>query len=93
MQFFKCHFLFAFLLLFGVFAEGYKILGIFPTAWSSHWKVGSSVLKQLAAAEHDITFVSRYELKTPKVRNVLLTDYPEGENVSGSFQGLCFLYV
>lgn len=60
-------------------AEGHKILGVFPTPWKSHWNVGASVLKQLARAGHDITFVSPFELREPNVRNVILTNYPDSE--------------
>lgn len=71
-----------FLNLIAVFistSESYKILGVFPTQWKSHWSVGASVLKQLASAGHDVTFVSPFELKAPNVRNAILTNYPQGE--------------
>lgn len=63
--------------LFGAI-ECYKILGVFPTQWKSHWNLGSSILRQLAAAGHDITYISPFELNEVNVKNVILTDYPEG---------------
>lgn len=59
-------------------SEGFKVLSVFPTPWQSHWKIGVSVIKQLAAVGHDITLVSPYELKEPNIRNALLTNYPQG---------------
>lgn len=64
--------------LFLVTSEGFKVLGVFPTQWQSHWKIGVSVVKQLASVGHDITLVSPFELKEPNIRNALLTNYPEG---------------
>lgn len=61
--------------------EGHKILGICPTRWNSHWSLGAAIMKELARSGHDITFVSPFELKEPNVRNIILTNYPEGENV------------
>jgi hypothetical protein len=66
------------LFLFG-FCESYKILGVFPTLYKSHWNIGVSVLKQLTAAGHEVTLISPYELKEPNVRNVLLTNFPAGD--------------
>lgn len=59
-------------------SESYKILGVFPTTWKSHWKIGASVCKQLALAGHDVTIVSPFELREPNVRNVILTNVPVG---------------
>lgn len=56
----------------------YKVLSVFPTQWKSHWKLGASILRELAAAGHDITYISPFELKERNIKNVLLTDYPEG---------------
>lgn len=75
----KFQLLISFILLFVATSNGSRILGVFPTPWTSHWKVGSSVVQQLAKAGHDITFVSRFELKTVNIRNVILTNYPEGK--------------
>jgi hypothetical protein len=60
-------------------SESLKILGVFPTTWKSHWSVGASVLKQLAAADHDVTFVSPFELKVKNVENVILSDQATSE--------------
>lgn len=68
-----------FVVLLAVGAECYKILGVFPTIWKSHWQIGATVMKQLAAAGHDVTIVSPFELKEKNVRNVILTNYPRGE--------------
>lgn len=34
-------------------------------------------MRQLAAAGHEITVISPFELKQPNVHNVVLTDFPE----------------
>lgn len=70
------------LVLFCATSEAYKILGVFPTQWKSHGILGSSVMKQLAAAGHDVTIVSPFETNQKNVCDVILTNYPEGENVN-----------
>lgn len=35
--------------------EGYKILGVFPTAAKSHWAVGEGVMKALGEAGHEVS--------------------------------------
>lgn len=57
-------------------SNGYNILGVFPTQWKSHWKIGLSVLKQLAVQGHNVTFVSPFRAEEKNIRNVMLTDYP-----------------
>lgn len=69
-----------FLVLLCATSEAYKILGVFPTQWKSHGILGSSVMKQLAAAGHDVTIVSPFETNQKNVRDVILTNYPKGEN-------------
>lgn len=65
------------LAIFLAFSESYKILGVFPTNWQSHWIIGTSVMKQLTAAGHEVTLVSPFELKENNVRNAILTDFPK----------------
>lgn len=61
-------------------SESFKILAVFPTIWKSHWAIGASVLKNLAYAGHDVTFVSPYEVKNMQnFQNVILTNYPDGK--------------
>lgn len=72
-----------FLILFVLLCDtskAYKILGVFPTQWKSHGILGSSVMKQLAFAGHDVTIVSPFETNERNVRDVILTNYPKGEN-------------
>lgn len=73
-------------------SETHKILGVFPTQFKSHWTVGISVLKPLVAAGHEVTLVSPFELKDQKVRNVILTDYPQGENRDNWRYGIETIY-
>lgn len=61
------------------FSESYKILAVFPTTYSSHWKIGVSISKQLALAGHDVTTISPFEINEPNIRNVLLSNVPKGE--------------
>lgn len=42
-----------------------KILGMFPMAAYSHYRLGSILLKELAARGHDVTFISAFPQKTP----------------------------
>jgi hypothetical protein len=79
MNIFRISDLFVLLAIFFSSSDGFKILGVFPTLWKSHWNVGASVLKHLANAGHDVTFVSPFELHMSNLRNVILTNYPEGD--------------
>jgi hypothetical protein len=80
MKLFKSELFLSLISILTINSEGSKILGVFPTKWKSHWSVGASVLKQLASSGHDVTFVSPFELSAGNVRNVILTNYPEGIN-------------
>lgn len=71
--------LMTFLMLLVSIVNSYKILTVFPTTWKSHWKIGTSVVKYLAAAGHDVTFVSQYKFKATNVRNIVLIDLPQGK--------------
>lgn len=56
--------LFAILLLFALTsANAYRILGVFPTAATSHYKIGSALMKGLAAKGHNVTMVAAYTEK------------------------------
>lgn len=68
--------------LFIVFSvsESFRVLGVFPTTWKSHWTIGTSILKQLSSAGHDVTLVSPFELKTENMRNVILRGQPTSEH-------------
>jgi len=59
--------------------EAHKILGVFPTSWKSHWKIGASVMTELANAGHDVTVISPFAIEAPNLRNVLLTNYFESK--------------
>lgn len=45
--------------------ENYRILGIFPTTAPSHFFLGSSLMKALAEAGHDVTIIAPFEEKEP----------------------------
>lgn len=64
----------------------YKILGVFPTPAPSHYNVGKSLMKGLAAAGHDVTIASPFKEKNPiknyrevQLTKILESDGPEGE--------------
>lgn len=40
------------------FATGYKILGVFPTSFKSHYILGRALMKKLAEEGHEVTFVT-----------------------------------
>lgn len=42
-----------------------KVLGVFPVISSSHFAIGSSIIKSLNSAGHEVTVVSPYPLKKP----------------------------
>lgn len=46
-------------------ANGYKILGIFPTASPSHHITGNALMKGLAAAGHEVTVISPFPHTRP----------------------------
>ncbi|XP_055384245.1 UDP-glucosyltransferase 2-like [Condylostylus longicornis] len=54
-----------FILLLFVTANGYKILGIFPTMAKSHFIVGSSLMKGLVDKGHEVTVISAFPQSTP----------------------------
>lgn len=45
--------------------NGFKILGVFPTMAKSHYITGSSLMKALAAAEHEVTVLSPFRENKP----------------------------
>lgn len=45
--------------------ESYKILGLFATNFKSHFIVGSSLMKGLAAAGHEVTVISPFPQSKP----------------------------
>ncbi|XP_059612720.1 UDP-glycosyltransferase UGT5-like [Phlebotomus argentipes] len=46
-------------------ASGYNILGVFPTPGRSHYILGSSLMKGLAQAGHNVTIVAAYKQEIP----------------------------
>ena len=80
MTHFICNSLFIFIALLSRVVESDRILGVFPTGWKSHWKIGTSIVKQLANVGHDVTIISPFEFKEPNVQNVLLTNFPQGDD-------------
>lgn len=54
----------AFLALFAQI-DGAKVLGVLPFGSSSHFAIGSAILKSLHEAGHEITVVSPYPQKKP----------------------------
>lgn len=49
--------------------SSYKILGFFPIPLKSHYFVGHSLMKGLADAGHDVTFISPFQETKPKLKN------------------------
>lgn len=45
--------------------ESFKILGIFPTNFKSHIILGSALMKELAAAGHNVTVMSAFPDSKP----------------------------
>lgn len=45
--------------------DGLKVLGVVPFGSSSHFAIGSSILKTLAKADHEVTVISPYLQKKP----------------------------
>lgn len=45
--------------------DGAKILGVFPFPAPSHYMLGSTLMKGLAEAGHDVTMVSPFVEKNP----------------------------
>lgn len=43
----------------------YRILGVFPTTYHSHYKTGSALMKGLAAAGHDVSVISPFTQSPP----------------------------
>nr|QIK00363.1 UDP-glycosyltransferase [Xylotrechus quadripes] len=58
-----------------------RILGVFPFAATSHYTLGNSLMKGLAAAGHDVTMISPFEENNPpkngSYRNIVLTGFAE----------------
>jgi hypothetical protein len=46
--------------------DGLKVLGVIPFASKSHHNIGSSIVKSLANAGHDVTLMSGYPTKGEK---------------------------
>ncbi|CAG9805988.1 unnamed protein product [Chironomus riparius] len=47
------------------YANPYKILGVFPVSFKSHWVIGHSIMKSLANAGHEVYMISPFPLKKP----------------------------
>lgn len=56
--------------------SSYKILGVFPFAASSHYIVGSALMKGLAEKGHDVTIISAYKEQSP-IKNFKTIPIPE----------------
>lgn len=46
-------------------ADALKVLGVVPFGSNSHFAIGSSILKTLAKAGHEVSVISPYPLKKP----------------------------
>lgn len=55
--------------------HAFKILGVFPTAATSHFSIGSSLMKGLAEKGHDVTLIAAYKEQShiPNYKTVLVT--------------------
>lgn len=58
--------------------DSYKILGLFAFPSSSHYKIGSALMRGLAEKGHEITVIAAYEEKSP-VANFTTIFIPEAE--------------
>ncbi|KAL5273665.1 UGT2A1.2 family protein [Megaselia abdita] len=56
--------------------SSYKILGVFPFAATSHYIVGSSLMKGLAEKGHDVTIIAAFKEKSP-IKNFKTILVPE----------------
>lgn len=56
--------------------SSYKILGVFPFAASSHYIVGSALMKGLAEKGHDVTIIAAFKEKSP-IKNFKTVLIPE----------------
>lgn len=45
--------------------EGFKVIGVFPIAYKSHFAIGHSIVMSLHDAGHEITVVSPHPMKNP----------------------------
>lgn len=59
-----------------------KILCIYPTVGRSHWIIGSSTAKALAASGHEVTMISPFPLKKshPNYHDIELTGLLDNYN-------------
>jgi hypothetical protein len=68
-------------LTYSYVAESAKILGIFPVPATSHYILGSALMRGLAERGHDVTVINSYgEKDLPKngsYRDILLTGFLE----------------
>lgn len=63
----KFNLILSFLLLSSIiqYVNSLKILCVLPTLGKSHWIIGSSIAKALAEANHEVTVISPFPLKSP----------------------------
>lgn len=70
-----------------------KVLGVFPVISSSHFAIGSSIIKSLHNAGHEVTVISPYPLKKPikNYRDIntsdLIVEYKKSELIRFAFHG------
>lgn len=61
--------------------EGARILGVFPSPWSSHYFLGEKLMKGIAQAGHNVTYVTPYRTKNipenVSFHDVVLEGLPE----------------
>lgn len=75
MRFLNCTFVFLVCCLLAN-VNSYKILGVFPFAATSHYIVGSSLMKGLAEKGHDVTIIAAFKEKSP-IKNFKTIQIPE----------------
>ncbi|KAF2889334.1 hypothetical protein ILUMI_16838, partial [Ignelater luminosus] len=61
------------------FSNGARILGVFHMAAYSHYQLGDTILKELAAKGHEVTVITPYAEKKPikNFKQVILTGVDE----------------
>ena len=65
-----------FLAIFSAFAEGARILGVFPIPSKSHALLGQPIFVELAKRGHEVVFISPFPMENPPkgYRDIALTE-------------------
>lgn len=65
-------------------ADGARILGVFPMPWGSHYILGEKLVKGIAEAGHNVTYITPHPTKNVpenvSLYDVVLEGFPEQFN-------------